>query len=160
MGPRTLVERNIDEGERLLSALDEAGVPIDAAFWLLSSEWSDWRLVLATPLYDERGSDEAYRQILGTLRATDGTDTLYGCISIARPEDRRVRAVRSALRNELPWPGFRLDGAYAEDVEIIDSYMYRLSPRVVDDACDTTPRSHLIRNGTTATSKERTPSGT
>jgi hypothetical protein len=153
MGPRTLVERNIDEGARLLSALDSADVPVDAVFWLLSSEWSDWRLVVATPLYKDGGSDEAYRQILGVHRDTDDTDTLYGCIAVARPDDRRVRAIRSLLRNGLPWPGFRLDGAYAEDVEIIDSYIYRLNPRTgdVEDAAGVHARPS--RNGAVAKRK-------
>lgn len=159
MGPRTLVERNVDEGARLLRALDSAGVPVDAAFWLLSSEWSDWRLVVATPLYEERGSDEAYRQILGVHRDTDDTDTLYGCISIARLDDRRVRAIRSLLRRGLPWTGFRLDGAYAEDVEIIDSYIYRLDPRTGDANSGAGPHARPSRNGTAAKRKSPAKSG-
>ena len=158
MGPRTLVERNIEEGARLLCALDLAGVPIDAAFWLLSSEWSDWRLVLATPLYKERGSNEAYRQILDVQRNTDGTDTLYGCMAITRTDDRRVRAMQSSLRNGLPWPGFRLDGAYAEDVEIIDSHIYRLNPRTDSVTNGAGVRSKPTHNGTAAQRKSQAKS--
>ena len=53
MVTRALVADQIDQGVQLLRLLDETGVPIEAAYWMLASEWSAWWLVLVTPRADE-----------------------------------------------------------------------------------------------------------
>jgi hypothetical protein len=55
-----LVEQDIRDGERLIRALDERGVPITAAFWLLDPDTREWRLILSSPLVDEKGPFDLY----------------------------------------------------------------------------------------------------
>jgi hypothetical protein len=153
MVARALVESDIDQGARLLRALDEAAIPIEVAYWFLSPQWSDWWLVVATPLYDERGAHEATQRILTVLRSLDDVDYLMDKIAVVRTDDRWVRALRNATRRSLPKPGYRLGSFYADDLEVLDSYVYRLLPRADDAANGTAPRRRTSRNGTTSTRK-------
>jgi hypothetical protein len=65
----TLVENQIDEGQWLIDQLQQDGVIIRAACWIKPVEEDRWSLYLATPIVDERGPLEAYRQVIPTLRA-------------------------------------------------------------------------------------------
>jgi hypothetical protein len=128
MATPTLVDRRIEHGADLLAALDRAGVPVDSAFWLYSSEWDEWRLVLATLLYDRHGPLEAYRRIQDVLYATEGMSFRLDRVMAVGTQDQRVRDLRSAFRT---WPlhlGDRLEDRFVQGRDVEDSYVYRLSP--------------------------------
>jgi len=59
MGKAALVERDIEEGARLVDRLVSSGEKVPVALWLYDSSRGDWRLVLAVPQM-ARGSREAY----------------------------------------------------------------------------------------------------
>jgi hypothetical protein len=65
----TLVEVQINDGQRLLDRLKEEGVVVSAACWLKPVEEDRWSLYVATPAVDEKGPMEAYRQVHGVLRS-------------------------------------------------------------------------------------------
>lgn len=44
-----LVEPDLNEGRRLVSALDKAGLPIAIAGWFSEADAEDWQLYVATP---------------------------------------------------------------------------------------------------------------
>ena len=128
MAARALVESDIDEGARLLNALDKTGLPIEVAYWMLSPEWSDWFLVLGTPLYDQHLTPSATQQIIDVRRSLENTDFLMGRLGVVPLYHRWVRALRKRLSRGLPHPGYRLGSFYAEDLEVEDSYVYRMLP--------------------------------
>jgi hypothetical protein len=126
MAARALVEGDIDQGARLLNALDEAGIQIDVSYWMLSPEWGDWWLVLGTPLYDERPTPSAMHQVVLVQRSLEDTDYLMDKLGVVGLTHRWVRALRKRLSRGLPHPGYRLGSFYAEDLEVEDSYIYRM----------------------------------
>ncbi|MBM4026393.1 MAG: hypothetical protein FJ280_13470 [Planctomycetes bacterium] len=63
MDKPTLVENDYKAGEALVRALDQAGVKVQAAFWLYLPESDEWRLYLALPEVAQRGPREAYERI-------------------------------------------------------------------------------------------------
>lgn len=65
----TLVENQIDDGQRLLDRLGEQGVVVRAACWVKPVEEDRWSLYIATPSVDEKGTLEAYRQLIPVLRS-------------------------------------------------------------------------------------------
>src|SRR5690349_20516225 len=67
-----LVDRRIDDGERLLRALDAEGLQVTSALWLYSSEWGEWRLVLASPLVDKQGPREVYKRVQQVISTLSG----------------------------------------------------------------------------------------
>lgn len=58
-----LVDREINDGQRLITALIEAGFPVTAAFWLKTTEDGQWTLYIATPIVDSEDSGKAYRRM-------------------------------------------------------------------------------------------------
>jgi hypothetical protein len=128
MASPTLVDRRIHDGALLLSALDQAGVPIETAFWLFSSDWDEWRLVFATLLFDETGPLEAYRRIQDVFRDTDGISFRLDKVTAVGTQDPRVRALQSLFRTWPPTFGDRLEDRFVGGREIEDAYVYRLSP--------------------------------
>jgi len=144
---RALVESDIDQGARLLNALDEAGIPIEVSYWMLSPEWGDWWLVLGTPLYDQRPTPSAMHQVVLVQRSVEDTDYLMDKLGVVGLNDRWVRAIRKRLPHGLPHPGYRLGSFYAEDLEVEDSYVYRMLPRSADATNGSTSKRRKGSNG-------------
>lgn len=71
----TLVENQIDEGQRLLDQLAKTGIAVRAACWIKPTQEDRWSLYLATPSADEKEPLEAYRQLISALRSLE-TDWL------------------------------------------------------------------------------------
>ena len=67
MGAASLVEGAVQEGSRLVKALDEAGIEVRSAMWLYDPDADRWRLVLAMPLVDERGPAAAFAYMQSAL---------------------------------------------------------------------------------------------
>ena len=67
MDKTTLVEIDIEGGERLLKALDKADLDIRAALWFYFSDSDKWRLIIAFPLVDQEGPRKAYTLIQSEL---------------------------------------------------------------------------------------------
>jgi hypothetical protein len=65
----TLVENQIEAGQRLLDQLDKKGFVVRVACWVKPAEEDRWSLYIATPSVDERGKLEAYRQLTPVLRS-------------------------------------------------------------------------------------------
>src|SRR5262245_21860368 len=65
----TLVENQIDNGQRLLDRLGEKGFVVRAACWVKPADRDRWSLYIATPSVDEKGTLEAYRQLTPVLRS-------------------------------------------------------------------------------------------
>src|SRR5688572_25775430 len=101
MAAPTLVDRRIHHGQRFLDALDAAGVPVESAFWLYTSEWDEWRLVFATPIVDEHGPLEAYRRLQAVFYADPEISFRFQSVAVVGTNDRRVRDMRAAFST---WP--------------------------------------------------------
>jgi hypothetical protein len=69
----TLVDAQIDDGQRLLDRLTEEGIVVRAACWVNPVEEDRWSLYIATPAVDEKGATEAYRQVYRVLRSLGDT---------------------------------------------------------------------------------------
>jgi len=63
----TLVERDIQDGERVIAALEKSGISVTAAFWSPSQDEDDWYLVAVSSDVAERGATEVYKQAHATL---------------------------------------------------------------------------------------------
>ncbi len=64
-----MVSPDIQKGEAVVRALDEAGLEVRVASWLRLAEASQWRLVLAMPMVDKEGPRAGYKAIHKVLRA-------------------------------------------------------------------------------------------
>ena len=68
MATNTLLDKEIDAGQKLIDALIRSDVSIITALWLYTLENRSWHLVIATPMYDKLGPLKTYNSILSTYR--------------------------------------------------------------------------------------------
>ena len=148
MATPTLVDRRIDHGARFLAELDAAGVPVESAFWLFRSEWDEWRLVLATPLFDQSGPLAAYRQLLDVYEADREISFGSDSLTAVGADDVRVQELRSLFRTLPPKFGDRFEDRFMRGGEVENAYVYRLSPV-----------RRTSRDGAASSRKARTASG-
>jgi len=156
MVARALVEDQVHQGAQLLHLLDEAGIPIEAAYWMLASEWSDWWLVLVTPRADETGPDRVSLQIIRLSRTLEDWEYLMGNMGVVGPDHRWARAFRERLPEGPPKPGYWLGDFVTRDgnLEVLDSYVYRLLPEGKRSANGTAKKHQTSRKS--AVTRRRT----
>lgn len=68
MDQDTVVNEQIDSGAKLITALATTGFQVRAAFWAKPTEEDKWFLYLASPWWDEKGPQAAYRHVFELLR--------------------------------------------------------------------------------------------
>ena len=110
-------------GQELLHQLDDADFPISAALWLLGED-DEWRLVIATRLYDELGQKGAYLKLIEVLK-----NTIVGDLPLRLESNKRplVKALRKAFGPAKPVEWTRLAWQPIGGVLIRDAYLYRVN---------------------------------
>jgi hypothetical protein len=93
MDQTTLVERDIEEGRRLVQALDEEGFPVVAAFWYYIADEDVWRLIVASPIVADQGPRAAYSEIQRVI-GTRGISLPLQQISVEAPDAPLVTELR------------------------------------------------------------------
>jgi hypothetical protein len=96
------------------------------------------------------------RQVIVVQRSLDDTDYLMDKLGVVGMNDRWVRALKKQLTRGLPQPGYRLGPFYAEDLGVLDSYIYRMQPQADVVVNGTTPKSRKSSNGAAPKRKART----
>ncbi|SRR6266545_6201942 len=134
MDQDTLVIFKLDAGRRLIDSLIERGLDIRAAFWAKPSE-ERWRLFLACPAVDEKGSRFVYGFINPALRAAPEWGIDFFDVSVIGVEDSMAQAAAAHVAPMLardakpfggavPYEDFRLGRRYVEG-----AYIYPLGQR-------------------------------
>jgi len=130
MAETVLVDRDIEAGRKLLAALDEGGIPLDAAYWLYRLESGRWKLVLASPLAASAGALGLYQHVQELLGGGVAPGLTLGDISVVSPRD----PVASGL-HRLPGVDrvaeFRLTDGVVNGLSVDDAYVYRTRPNPV-----------------------------
>jgi hypothetical protein len=122
----TLVENQIDDGQRLLTRLAEEGVDVRAACWGKPFDKHRWSLYIATPAVDEKGLLRAYGPVLRILRSLGDvsiTDSDINLIGAKHPMAEAALAFRRfPHKHPMPYPptpsessllgGIPLEGVY------------------------------------------------
>src|SRR5438132_7372453 len=95
MDKATLVSFDLEAGKDLLKLLDAAKFKIVAAGWFHVPEFFDWRLWIASPVYDSEGIFEALRRIQVVLRkASPPLPIELAQITVVSPKDPVIRDLR------------------------------------------------------------------
>ena len=118
-----LVETDIQDGERVIAALEKSGLNITAAFWSPSEDQDDWFLVAVSSDVPERGGTEVYKQahaVLDNLEIGSARShrSWWDRIKILSPSTliyRRLKQ-RAGTGDRPVRPGWELD-----------SYIYKLT---------------------------------
>ncbi len=126
MVTKTLVDRDIERGRRLLEELDREQFPIVAAFWLYNAQSDYWRLFLASPISDQQGPLVTYRIIREALQKLPEQDRVSVFdVTAANTKDVVVEAIRKFVRTGPGTAEIRLTQSSANGVYIDDALVYR-----------------------------------
>ena len=124
MDQAVLVNLDVSAGTRVLSALDDANLKVPVALWLLSSEHESWRLVFASPDFDQNSRLKAYEQIAGAIQKLD--PYVFPLTYVMPMKDPFVRELRRLFGKAKHVEGMRLGGRTIAGKYIEDSYVYRV----------------------------------
>lgn len=126
----TLVDTKIAKGARFLDALDATGVPVDAALWFYFPESDKWRLVIATPIEEERGPLAAYGAFEEAAESLDPpVEFGPGEVRAASRNDPIIKALWGFGVPPSQLVGKRFGGPYINGVEFQGAYLYRAPTR-------------------------------
>jgi len=122
VGATALVSNDVAAGHNVVAALDKAGFPVTAAFWLYYSDADLWKLWVATPLAGE-DLQKAYLRV-GKILSKHADDLVLDLsrIKLVRPDDLMVRAIGSVIRvkglSDVRFTSNVVNGIYIEDALI------------------------------------------
>ena len=127
MDKAALVEADVQEGRRLIQALDEKGFSLRAALWFYLPDLAEWRLLLGSPLVDTDGPKLAYRRVQAVLtRMSPPSRLTLQSISIVSARDPLIQLLSSAIQTGPAILDIRFSKSTVNGTFIEDAYIYRL----------------------------------
>lgn len=135
MDKYSLVEKDIEDSRKLINALDKSGIYVEAALWYYNEESEIWRLLIATPKYNEIGIRELYVKIRQLIDEIEQQDESFGIAltntSAISPEDDIIKSIRT-INTDRNMKGKRFRHAVIDQIYVDDVYILR-SGSLVDD---------------------------
>jgi len=122
-----LVDKDIENGKKLVEALDESKFILVGALWFYFTDSGEWRLLLVSPLADTIGPSGCYRVIQSVLGdMSPGLGISLSRISVSSPRDNLFRLLRVAIRTGTGISTIRFTRGTINGVFIEDALIYRL----------------------------------
>jgi hypothetical protein len=126
MAPTTLVSFDIENGEKVIDALDKAGKPPKVALWAKLPDYSNWRLILASDQLDQESAFNGYSEVNEILDKA-GIPTHRQPSLLLRPmKSPLVEALRKVFAKTAEAYGLRLGGQTFGDKYLEDAFVYRI----------------------------------
>ena len=124
MGTTVLVDNQVEDGNKLIQALDRSQFSLVGALWFYSSS-DEWRLLLVSPLVDTIGPKQCYgviQSVLKDLKLSFGLER----ISVLSPNDNLIRLLKTAVKTSNGTSRIRFSRNSINGVFIEDALIYRL----------------------------------
>lgn len=126
MGTPTLVTFDIENGERVVDALDKAGKPPNVALWAILPDYEDWRLVIASDRLDQSSEFSGYSEINEAIRKAGIPFHRKPTIFLRPMDNPMIQALRSAYASMSDNYGMRLGSQMFGDKYLEDAVVYRI----------------------------------
>ena len=126
MGTPTLVTFDIENGEKVVEALDKAGKAPNVALWAKLPDYEDWRLVIASDRLDQSSEFDGYTEINQAIRQAGIPIHRKPTISMRPMDSPMIQALRSAFASAKDTYGVRLGGQMFGDKYLEDAVVYRI----------------------------------
>ena len=127
MDKTALVKENIENGEKLIEALDNTEFKVNAALWFYLADSDAWRLIIASPFEEEKGPKEAYSFVREELvKLSIHPELSLKDISIVSPKDNLINLLKKAIKTGPGISGIRFTQNVINNVLIDDAYIYRI----------------------------------
>lgn len=126
MGTPTLVSFDIEDGEKVVDALDKAGLSPNVALWAKLSDYEDWRLVIASDHLDQSSSRSGYSEINDAIRVAGIPIHRKPTIFMRPMNDPMIKALRGAYASMSDNYARLLGGQTFGDKYLEDAVVYRI----------------------------------
>ena len=126
MGTPTLVTFDIENGEKVVEALDKAGKPPNVAIWAKLPDYEDWRLVIASDRLDQSSEFSGYSEINEAIRKAGIPFHRKPTIFLRPMDNPMIKALRSAYASMSDNYGMRLGSQMFGDKYLEDAVVYRI----------------------------------
>jgi hypothetical protein len=127
MDNATLVKELIDDGKRIIEALDATNFDVKAAMWFYQTDTGEWQLIIASPYLDNSGPIRAYEFVqnkMATISPAPGIKIKN--IALKSPQDELIKLMRIAIRTGHAISGIRFTQNVINNVLIEDAFIYRM----------------------------------
>ena len=121
MAKTALVDKYLNDGRMLVSALDRDGFLIDTAMWFYSDELGEWQLIVATPLVDQLGLRETLRRVQSIIGNLTSISLSLSDISLLSPNNNLINAIKTTVRRSKD---VTLRGTVTNGILVNDAYIY------------------------------------
>jgi len=120
----TLVGLDVETGARIVSVLEDAGIAVKVALWMVTSEYEAGRLVLASSSLDQVHPLRAYETVFEILHGKFVHETPL--LLVLRMRDPFIQSLRQLFSKSESVEGMRLGGQMIGNRFIEDGYVYRI----------------------------------
>ena|SRR5437899_2691185 len=124
MDKETLVEKQINDGAKIVEKLRESGFDVAAAWWMKSSEEGLWFLYIASKEVDEKGIKAAYRAVSTVMHGLGQLWVDRFEVKLVSPDNPITKDVLDILARYPGTLATRYGGKKLGNVSIDDSYIY------------------------------------
>jgi len=116
----------IQSGRTLVQQLDDSGISVNAALWLLFPEVQAWKLMLSTPTLVADGPKAAYDAVQKALSKISHPQLQLDDVVIAKPDAPLLKLMRLAIRTGSGIDSIRFTQNVINGQLIPDALIYRL----------------------------------
>jgi hypothetical protein len=121
-----LITFDIEDGEKVVDALDKAGKAPNVALWAILPDYEDWRLVIASELLDQTSSFAGYPEINEAIRKAGIPTHRQPTIFLLPMNNPMIQGLRNAYGSMGDNLGMRLGGQKFGDKYLEDAVVYRI----------------------------------
>jgi len=126
MDQATLVNFDIENGEKVVKALDEDGKAPNVALWAKIPDYDDWRLVIASDHLDQSSPQLGYSEIYEATKKAGIPIHRQPTISMRPMDNPFIQALRRTFASTADTYGMRLGSQMFGDKFLEDAYVYRI----------------------------------
>ncbi len=126
MAPAALVNFDIENGQKVIDALDRAGKNPKVALWAKLPDYENWRLILASDRFNQNSQLTGYTEIIKALEKAGIPVSRRPSIFMRPMDNAMIRALRKVFSSANDTYGMRLGGQTFGDKYLEDAFVYRI----------------------------------
>ncbi len=125
----TLVDRRINDGQKLILQLSQDGFDFMAVFWLRPVDDNWWHLYIASKLVDDQGPAVAYRKVQVSLQKLPGTSISLSDVKLIEATDSLTHDILKIRKRYTGATPIRFGGAQLGGMLIEEALIYPPVPK-------------------------------
>jgi hypothetical protein len=126
MGTETLVSFDIENGQKVIDALNRDGKNPNVALWAKFPDYESWRLVIASDRLDQKSQFTGYSEIVAAMDKDGIPIHRQPSIFMTPMDNPMIQALRGVFASAKDTYGMRLGGQVFGDKYLEDAFVYRI----------------------------------